>query len=264
MNALRACPKRRNRMHLIGITLLRSTLSYFDGLKGEGFAVKPSLPILYFGDTEAYRDSQRRIVTVGKNPSLYEFRMKNGKGCSYYRFPQWDPAKSNLREVLDSYYRTKPYSEWFRSYENVLNGFDASYFPSGSFRFRSLHTDICSPLATDPTWSNLPRNSQDMLFQGGYELWKQLIELLQPDIILVSIPRRLVETCITKDLRKVIEFREKKDGGPRTTPYGVFRGQYGLSSGKEAIVLFGQAAQKPFDLLSDEQKRQIGQKLCLQ
>lgn len=35
--------------------------------------VQDSIPILWFGDMEAYCHSKRKIVTVGLNPSLQEF-----------------------------------------------------------------------------------------------------------------------------------------------------------------------------------------------
>ena len=34
--------------------------------------VSPAIPILYFGDLDAYRTSQVRALTVGLNPSLRE------------------------------------------------------------------------------------------------------------------------------------------------------------------------------------------------
>jgi hypothetical protein len=41
--------------------------------------VRPSAPILYFGDRDAYQDSDIRVITVGVNPSGEEFR----------DYPQW-------------------------------------------------------------------------------------------------------------------------------------------------------------------------------
>jgi hypothetical protein len=38
-----------------------------------GVVVRPSILILYFGDSEAYRRSPLKIVTVGLNPSPREF-----------------------------------------------------------------------------------------------------------------------------------------------------------------------------------------------
>ena len=35
--------------------------------------VDPAIPILFFGDLQAYRASETRVLTVGKNPSLKEF-----------------------------------------------------------------------------------------------------------------------------------------------------------------------------------------------
>jgi hypothetical protein len=52
--------------------------------------VTPSMPILYFGDFDAYRASDIRVVTVGLNPSLAEFPVAN----PFSRFRSADDLKS--------------------------------------------------------------------------------------------------------------------------------------------------------------------------
>jgi len=37
--------------------------------KEEDFIVKPSIPILFFGDSEKYFESELKVITVGLNPS---------------------------------------------------------------------------------------------------------------------------------------------------------------------------------------------------
>ncbi len=37
------------------------------------FVVKPSVPILFFGESNRYRQSKLRVITVGLNPSKSEF-----------------------------------------------------------------------------------------------------------------------------------------------------------------------------------------------
>ncbi|MFN6037231.1 MAG: hypothetical protein ACK452_02090, partial [Bacteroidota bacterium] len=152
--------------------------------------VKPSLPILYFGDLIRYKDSPLKIVTVGKNPSLNEFRIKENENFSFIRFPKWDEKSKNLEEVLNTYFETKPLKKWFSSFEPILNGMNASYY-NGNWKNTAIHTDICSPIATNPTWSLINKTESEVLFKEGNLLWKQLIEELQPDIILVSIPKQL-------------------------------------------------------------------------
>ena len=45
--------------------------------------VSPAIPILFFGDLDAYAGSQQRVLTVGLNPSLIEFPADD----PYHRFP---------------------------------------------------------------------------------------------------------------------------------------------------------------------------------
>lgn len=55
--------------------MIEKTLEYFDTHKNNELVVKPSLPILYFGNLDAYRKSELKVITVGKNPSDNEFRL---------------------------------------------------------------------------------------------------------------------------------------------------------------------------------------------
>jgi len=103
----------------------RACLSY-------NFAVEKSIPILYFGDLEAYFKSQRKIITVGLNPSRQEFPQEN----PYYRFPLVETSLSSSGDneesirsylaALNMYFKHKPY-EWFNCYEPILQGMNCSY-----------------------------------------------------------------------------------------------------------------------------------------
>jgi hypothetical protein len=51
---------------------------------------------------------------------------------------------------MNRYFREEPYSAWFRpSFEEFLLGMGASFY--GSAASTARHTDLCSPIATDPT-----------------------------------------------------------------------------------------------------------------
>jgi hypothetical protein len=240
--------------------LLQQTLSHFNRFKNEAHVVSPSLPILYFGDLRAYEGSPLKIVTVGKNPSLNEFRLRATDDFSFARFPLWNENTQNLEEALNPYFETKPLKQWFSSFEPILNGLDASYY-AGSGQHTALHTDLCSPLATDPTWSLLGANHRAELYAEGLELWKQLMEELQPDIILVSVPEHLYVSIFQPEKEELIAFQEKKNGEARKQAYRVWKSSFKLNT-KSAKVIFGQAANKPFDTISAEQKIEIG-KACL-
>ena len=219
------------------------------------------MPILYFGNLEAYENSPLKVLTVGKNPSDNEFRLKKGDPYSFSRFTKWDKNKLNLIESLNPYFEEKPLKQWFSSFEPILNGLNCSYY-CNNFENRALHTDICSPLATNPTWSRMKPEDQNKLYANGVVIWKDLIEELQPDILLVSLPIELFKKSISSHREKLITFEHKKDGSKRKKDYIVYVHNYILKSGKETKVIFGQAANKPFDTISKYQKEQIGMIIC--
>lgn len=237
--------------------LIQKTFSYYNSHIDKKEVVSPSLPILYFGDLEAFQRSGLKVITVAKNPSNIEFQSKKGAPLSFFRFRNWNGEAHSLIPALNAYFKDEPYTHWFSSFEPILNGMSASYYPK-SGHHRALHTDLCSPLATDPTWSGLGSNLQAELFDEGLELWKDLVEEIQPDVMLVSIPKGLFLSVFPKEGNELIVFTEKKDGTPRKKPYRVERSHYQLRSGKQAKVIFGQASQKPFDTITIPQKNQIG------
>jgi len=249
---------------MISESLLRDTFSYFKTYKDLEEVVQPSLPILYFGNLSNYEKSELKIVTVGKNPSDNEFRLKKTDPFSFVRFDKWEASKQNLIETLNPYFDDgKPLKKWFSSYEPILNSFDSSYY-SSMYKNIALHTDLCSPLATDPTWSKLSKESQQKLYHGGgLKLWISLIAELQPDIMLISIPKGLFQSVVKTAGKEVIVFNDKINGEKRKSPYKVSEHEYVLSSSKKVRVIFGQAANKPFDTISNKHKLEIG-KRCLQ
>lgn len=241
--------------------VISKTLEYFNKYSGEDFVVKPSLPILYFGDLKAYKNSKLKILTAGKNPSDNEFKLKKNDTFSYCRFTKWSLDDLNLIESLNPYFEAKPLRQWFSSFEPILNGMKSSYY-KGKYKNRTLHTDICSPLATSPTWSKLTKENQNLLFQEGVVLWKELIKELNPDIMLISVPLSLFNEVIPEKGELLTSFELKKDGTKRKKEYKVFFYNHKLESGKHTKVIFGQAANKPFDTISQEQKIKIGE-ICL-
>ena len=243
---------------MISDKLLERTFSYFDKHYNDDYVVKPSLPILYFGDLVAYEKSPLRVVTVGKNPSDNEFRNSKSDNFSFLRFKNWNPNQKNLQETLNRYFFDAPLRQWFSSFEPILNGMNCSYYENQINR--AIHTDICSPLVTFPTWSNLGEN-KERLFNEGFLIWKDLIEEIQPDIMLISVPRELYNKTTDGVDEDLISFNTKKDGSYRL-PYKVSTNFYKLRNGKIVKLIYGQAAQKPFDKISKEQKKIIGEK-CL-
>ena len=142
-----------------------------DNAAGLVARVNPSIPILFFGDLNAYKAAPLRTLTVGLNPSLREFPSDR----PFSRFPLSDEETPRNRaaylDTLSRYFRTEPYRAWFNAWEPLLNGAGVSYY--GDASSTALHTDLCSPVATDPTWSRLGKvdqHSQQTLEADGVPL----------------------------------------------------------------------------------------------
>jgi hypothetical protein len=151
---------------MLNPNLINTLNQYFETHKLHDFVVNPSIPILYFGDEIAYRKSECKVITVGKNPSLNEFCKNNKKqGARQFdikhKFPNWNGT--NLTQVLNEYFKQDPLKQWFSSFEPILRGLKCSYYQNTQFQNIALHTDICSPIATEPTWSKLKPNQQQYL-----------------------------------------------------------------------------------------------------
>ena len=165
-----------------------------------------------------------------------------------------------LLDSLNEYFKNEPY-RWFGCYEPILNGLDSSYYEN-EYPHRVLHTDICSPLATDITWSRLEDIPQKRLAYDGIRIWHKLVEILTPDIILISVARRHLEKISFKRTKwhEPIHITKDKYGEPRNNPYIVSTSTYTLN-GKKGLLVFGKAANIPFGLISNAQKRELGNKL---
>jgi hypothetical protein len=222
--------------------------------------VRPSIPILYFGDLPQYAASPLKIITVALNPSHHEFPVHD-------RFARFRPAagiepsavdpstRTVYRAALDGYFLDQPYMRWFVWFEHVLLGMGASY--RGGEANTALHTDLCSPLATDPTWSRL-NGQQDALALDGMALWHRLVDHLAPDVIVISVRGHY---------RDQIAFADRQNWQPLVTiqredstkrPYQALMQQATLPGGKETLLVFGPAAQQPFATLTQEARQRVG------
>ena len=66
-----------------------------------------------------------------------------------------------------------------------------------------------------------------------------------------------IEFAPVDEWRTIHEFGRTGRGTPRSTPYEV-RGRWYETGGERSLFVFGRAAQKPFGLLSDGQKHELG------
>lgn len=203
-------------------SILQDSIVYYKNHKEKDFVVSPSLPILYFGDLNAYLKSDFKVITAGLNPSDIEFKQNKNDNPNFFRFPEYNHSIESLYLALNNYFNEMPYEKWFgkkhiskSGFLPVLNGLDTCYYENSKTN-TALHTDFCSPLATKPTWSRLNKKQQDMLSSKGFEIWKDLVLEIKPDLILLSIskdylnqlPVRFVRTIESKFSRsKKIEYQ---------------------------------------------------------
>lgn len=215
-----------------------------------------SRPIAWFGDTTAYAASPLRILTVGLNPSQVEFPASQPDR----RFP----AARGVQRACDAYiaslndyFRIDPYRRWFNTYRTLLEGLQASF--EGSFGVNTaVHTDLCSPVPTSPTWSGLPATVQAALSIGGVRLWHVLTELLRPDVVLLSLARRHLSRIdfpvIDSDWGEWFAINQPAQ------PYVVLRRHFEVG-GRPVLFVWGRAANTPFGSLSYPARRQVGARI---
>lgn len=235
--------------------LLDKCWNAFDDVHDQPFVVKNAVPVLYFGDIDRYFASELKVVTVGLNPSLAEFPQDD----PFLRFPLAREAGGsrprNLADhltALNWYFRIKPYKKWFGSLEPILEGLGASYYRGMDL---ALHTDICSPIATAPTWSGLAKDERAILQADGVHIWHSLIEVLSPDIIVVSVG---VEHL--NQLRfPFISPEQNVFTLERKHPYRVWGRFLAIDTSSRCFLVFGRASQTPFGTVSKESKLKIGE-----
>lgn len=210
------------------------------------------LPIHWFGNRPAYEASPLRVVTVGLNPSDREFRPNDSVAVSKdLRFPDFDGTDKGLELALNNYFKRKPYNAWFKgSFGAVLQSFEASFYEGA--KNTAIHTDICSPWATIPTWSKLPEKIRQELEIEGHELWKKLILELQPDVILFSSSPNHEQKIDFPSPDK--EWKSVDVGAKRQLLVRRFQ-----INGKITQVLFQVQGRKPFLQTSREQKLMFNQ-----
>ena len=155
---------------------------------------------------------------------------------------------------MSAYFRTNPYSSWFAGFEPLLNGVGSSYY-TDTAASTALHTDICSPVATDPTWTKLGSANQAALAADGVPLWHVLVKALRPQIVILSMAKEHlghIKFMWTSHWETLVVFERTEDDRPRGR-YQVKARWYEVG-GELSLFVFGRATQKPFGSMSNNQK----------
>ncbi|OZM56457.1 hypothetical protein CIB95_11825 [Lottiidibacillus patelloidae] len=253
-----------------------------------------SMPILYFGDLQKYLQSEVKIITVGVNPSRNEFPHKPEKNVqSFMRFPTAEnltfkdiQSKSEASETylksLNNYFRIRPLN-WFYSYEPILNGMNSSYWDDyqckvlrncqvnrkGKPKNTVIQTDIFSILPTDPVFGQLTTREQSELKRAGRNLWKKLVQILKPDVILLDLKRRDMESVIETDFKSLFgEYEDREvlykkeimaDGAVINEDRQREKVYYLSEKDKPLIIYHFKRSFLPYQNFSSKQKYEIGQ-----
>ena len=140
------------------IGLMKKSINHYNYFKQYEWVLKPAIPILFFGNIVEYLNSDTRIITVALNPSDKEFPKDKSRFSFCPDELNQDDALKTL-ETLSNYFEFNPYNNWFDKHtERILNEIDASYYLNKKLKNRAINTDLCTPLATNPTWSKLKVN----------------------------------------------------------------------------------------------------------
>lgn len=225
--------------------------------KNDKYVVNPSIPIIWFGDMEAYLASKVKIVTVALNPSNVEFEARTKEeisrcsddsflrfkdGAELYRRNELDEhGKKVLFRTLNNYFKDEPYTNWFNCFEKRLRKFNASYY-TGTEANTAIHIDIFSSLATSPTWGVLKKE------HGSYceelkntALFKKLFEYLKPDIAFYSANAEALKDVFGLGKTEIL----KKYSANSNCAINVY-------AFNDVLIISGRNWQKPFQGMSDE------------
>jgi hypothetical protein len=192
--------------------ILAKCISHYDEVRKLDQVLEGSIPIPFFGNLKAYSNSSVKILTAALNPSLKEFPTQVDTG---YKGPRFDVLACRepigLEGELSKYFEVRPYSGWFSAFERVLNGAGATYGGKMSkvsgCGHTALHVDICSPIATNPTWGTLCKDTKVKLTTTGNEIFIDLVNALKPDLVITSLGSAHLQKLDGEAFEKIEEWQ---------------------------------------------------------
>jgi hypothetical protein len=158
---------------------------------------------------------------------------------------------------LAAYFTTHPYWRWFNTYRLLLEGLDASF--DGTYGPNTaVHTDLCSPVPTSPTWSRLPAPVRAGLARPGVALWHDLVRALRPHVVLLSVAQHHLGTIRFEPLDP--RWTVMHTIAQTKADYEVRARRY-HTDGHPVLIVWGKAANTPFGSISYPARREIGTRI---
>lgn len=222
--------------------LIKVCWSDFKKLEKEhpGLVVQNSIPILWFGDIDAYFESKKRILTVALNPSYMEFMEKKGQIPSVeYRFPSAskivmkdilnnDDCEIYKRTMCEYFHHKKYYSKFFNRYNFILSKLETSY--GGRLKNEintAIHIDIHTPVATSENWGDVSDEEKDIVKSAHSISFEDLFNFLNPDLTLIS--------CNMNEVKKIPFITEEAVWSKKSNLDNEYVHLYKLNNGKALI-----------------------------
>lgn len=245
-------------------SVLADCIKHYEEVRRESFVVQDSMPIPFFGDLAAYSGSQWKIVTAAINPSGKEFPRS---GPVRFDVSAGLNNSHALEEQLAEYFKLNPYRRWFSSFERVLNGMGASYggkMSRSPFATTALHLDMCSPIATSPTWSKLGKEVEKLVVDGR-AIFDRLVAELRPDLIIASVQWGHLQNWHQAFQEgphwpHVMKYTTKKNGEPSKAKMLV-QSHDVLIGNHECLFVNCSAGVMPLSNFSNERKAEVGMNL---
>ena len=93
--------------------LIKKTIIHFNQFKNRNWVVKPSIPILFFGNLENYKNSKLKIITVALNPSDKEFPIEGKPRFSFCPAELSESDADKYMQTLSQYFERNEFHRVF-------------------------------------------------------------------------------------------------------------------------------------------------------
>jgi len=157
-----------------------------------------NFPIVWFGDLHKYSNSERKVVSIGINPSGKEFEVDRFDGLSD---SDSMPTSDQLEKAFNNYFSYNPYTNWFNNKQKELIHLGSTLYPFSFYKNSAIHIEYETGIATKRSWSSIDGYTKNKI--SNHDNFKRLYQALSPDIAVINCS----EQC--KDAIKLSLGKEK-------------------------------------------------------